>query len=103
MQQLLQLQQNKPDSKQYHTQLAKIFRLYIFRKKGIFSLQKTTDDLILQLKSLDVGKDQFDRLCQSLRLGDFVKFAKYSPSEEESNDCFNKIINSIKLIEESGT
>ncbi len=103
MGQLSELQNNKPDAKQYHTKLADIFRLYIFRKKGILSLQKTTDDLILQLKSLQIGKEQFDKLSQSLRLGDFVKFAKYNPSDEDNNHCYNDILNSIKTIELSGS
>ncbi|MGQ0737542.1 MAG: LPXTG cell wall anchor domain-containing protein [Bacteroidota bacterium] len=103
IEQLVKLQKNRPDSKQYHTRLADIFRLYIFRKKGILSLQKTTDDLMLQLKELKVDKEQYDKLSQSLRLGDFVKFAKYNPSDEDNNHCYNDILNSIKTIELSGS
>jgi hypothetical protein len=101
MKQLEQLERDKPEAKQYHSKLTDIFRLYIFRKKGILSLQKTTDDLVVQLKSLNLGKEQFDKLSQSLRLSDFVKFAKYLPSVEDSRNCFEEIRNAIVIIEKT--
>lgn len=100
MKSLQELQRNKPDAKQYHSSLVDIFRLYIYRKKRILSLQKTTDDLVLQLKELGLPKEKFDKLSQSLRLSDFVKFAKYIPNEDDDKNCLNNISESIKLIEQ---
>lgn len=99
LKQLEQLQRQKPEAKQYHSKLTDIFRLYVFQKKGILSLQKTTDDLVVQLKSLDLSKEQFDKLSQSLRLSDFVKFAKYIPSDEDDRNCFEETKNAIMAIE----
>ncbi|MBL7745980.1 MAG: LPXTG cell wall anchor domain-containing protein [Chitinophagaceae bacterium] len=101
MQQLELLNRDKPAAKLYHSRLADIFRLYIFRKKGILSLQKTTDDLVIQLKGLGLEKEQFDKLSQSLRLGDFVKFAKYLPAEEDDQRSFQEIRNAIITIEKT--
>lgn len=98
---LIQLERDKPGTKQFHSALTDIFRLYIFRKKGILSLQKTTDDLVIQLKNLDLSKEQFEKLSQSLRLGDFVKFAKYLPSEDDNRNCFEEIKKAIVTIEKS--
>jgi hypothetical protein len=103
MQQLQQLNNSKPVAKQYYSQLTDIFRLYIFRKKGILSLQKTTDDLVIQIKNLNLSKDQFDKLSQALRLSDFVKFAKYVPVNEDDENTFNEIKNTITTIEKSET
>ena len=103
MQQLTDLQKENPDTKTYYVELTNIFRLYIFRKKGILSLQKTTDDLILQVKDVVNDKGKFDRLSQALRLSDFVKFAKYIPEEGDKQTSYSDILNSIKLIEGSGT
>ena len=103
MKSLQELQRNKTDAKQYHSVLVDIFRLYVYRKKGILSLQKTTDDLILQLNDLNLPKEQFDKLSQSLRLSDFVKFAKYKPTEDDDKTCFNIISESIKTIEQLGS
>ena len=99
MKELQKLQKEKLDSKPYHSRLTDIFRLYIFRKKGILSLQKTTDDLVLQLKELNLDKNQFDKLSQSLRLSDFVKFAKYIPTDEDDKEAFEEIKNAIMNIE----
>ncbi len=101
MKELDELQRSKPDPKTFYSKLTGIFRLYVYRKKGILSLQKTTDDLVLQLKSLNIEKDHFDKLAQSLRLGDFVKFAKYIPTKDDDADAFDTIKNSITHIEKS--
>ena len=103
MGELEKLQKTKSGPKEFHTALTGIFRVYIFRRKGILSLQKTTDDLVLQLKSLELDKEQFDKLSQSLRLSDFVKFAKYVPSDADNRDAFEAIRNTIMAIEKSET
>jgi hypothetical protein len=103
MLELEQLQKDKPDSKKFHSKLTDIFRLYVFRKKGILSLQKTTADLVLQLRDLNFNKEQFDKLSQALRLSDFVKFAKYVPTNEDDKVVFDDILNAIKNIEQSGS
>lgn len=100
MKELEQLQRQKPEAKQYYSKLTDIFRLYVFQKKGILSLQKTTDDLVLQLKGLNFSKEQFEKLSQSLQLSDFVKFAKYIPSNEDDVICFNEIKKSIMILEQ---
>ena len=41
----------KTSAKQYYAELVDIFRLYVHRKKSPFP-QKTTDDLVLQLREL---------------------------------------------------
>ncbi len=99
MKSLQLLKSNTTDAKRYHTSLADIFRLYIFRKKGILSLQKTTDDLVIQLKALTIEKKDYDQLVQSLRLGDFVKFAKYVPAEEDNRLAFEAVKKSIEEVE----
>ena len=101
MTQLEQAQKNKSNSKQYYTALVDIFRQYIYRKKGIQSQQKTTDDLIIQLHNINLNKEDFDRLAQALRLSDFVKFAKYQPGNEDDINMLETIRNTIKTIEKS--
>ncbi|MFN8291304.1 MAG: hypothetical protein U0U70_13690 [Chitinophagaceae bacterium] len=103
MRQLEELRRTKTEHKQYHSRLTAIFRQYLFRKKGILSLQKTTDDLVLQLRSSSLPKDDFEKLSQSLRLSDYVKFAKYEPTEEDNHTVYSDILNSIKQIEQQSS
>ncbi len=99
MDKLEKLQRDKPEAKQYYSRLVDIFREYILAKKGIHSLQATTDDFVKQLKSLTLPKQQFDDLSQSLRLSDFVKFAKYIPSAEDDKNVFDTIKKTITSFE----
>jgi hypothetical protein len=96
---LEKLRKENPVSKIFYTRLVEIFRLYILRRKGIASLQKTTDDLVVQLKSLKLPAEDFNQLAQTLRMSDFVKFAKYEPSENDKKDSFNIIKRSIEYIQ----
>jgi LPXTG-motif cell wall-anchored protein len=97
---LEKLQKERPDTKQYYSWLVDIFREYVFAKKGIHSMQDTTDDLVKQLRSLNMPKDQLEKLTQSLRLSDFVKFAKYVPTDDDDKNTFTTIGRSIQQIEQ---
>ncbi len=99
MNDLARLQKEKTAPKIYYSSLVDIFRLYIARKKGISSLQKTTDDLVVQLKSLSIPHQDFDPMAQALRLSDYVKFAKYVPAAEDDRSSIIAIKNAIEAIE----
>jgi hypothetical protein len=100
MKQLEKLRQEKLDSKQYYSQLVDVFRVYVREKKGIHSLQKTTDDLVMQLRGIPIAKEQFEKLSQALRLSDFVKFAKYIPGTDDDKNIFETIKQTIIGIEQ---
>lgn len=99
MKQMNELRQTKTDSKSFHTKLIDIFRQYLFYKNGILSSQKTTEDLVPQLKSLNFENEQLALLVNSLRLSDMVKFAKYQTTNEENEMCFSRILDAIKKME----
>ena len=100
MNQLNSLQKQKLSGKEYHTNLVDIFRLYVLRKRNVLSLQKTTDDLVYQLRSIIKENEIFTQLQQSLQLSDFVKFAKYNPAAEDDSSAFNTIKKTIQHIEQ---
>lgn len=97
--QLAALKAKQLSGREFHTELSNIFRLYVFRKKGILSLQKTTDDLILQLKSLYIEPAIFEKMAQALRVGDFVKFARYQSTKEDDTISFENISATINAIQ----
>lgn len=98
-QELEKLRKENLSSKLFYTKLVDIFRIYISKRKEIASLQETSDDLILQLRALKLPEGDFDKLAQSLRTSDFVKFAKYEPAEKDKSDSFIIIKYAIDLIE----
>jgi len=101
MQGLEKLRKENPASKLFYTRVVDIFRLYISRKKGIASQQKTTNDLVVQLGTLKLATEDFNRLAQVLRMSDFVKFAKYEPAETDKTDSLDTIKHSIGIIEKT--
>lgn len=100
MEKMEKLVKEKPETKQYYSELVDIFKVYVLAKTGIHSLQNTTDDLVKQLRGLNIPKDQFEQLAQSLTLSDFVKFAKYVPMAEDDRNTFDIISRSIQQIEQ---
>jgi hypothetical protein len=98
-QELEKLRRENLSSKLFYTRLVDIFRVYISRRKGIESLRKTTDDIVVQLRTLNLPTEGFNRLAQTLRMSDFVKFAKYEPSESDKEESFNTIKGAIEGIQ----
>lgn len=103
MKQMEELQKNDPDPKIFFTGLSYIFREYLEKRKGIYSMQKTTDDLVVQLKDLNIPAEDFAELSQTLRLSDYVKFAKYPASRQEMDESLQIIKTRIQAIEKTTT
>lgn len=97
------LQNQNISGKAFHTKLIDIFKLYVLKKKNILSLQKTTDDLVMQLNPILNDKEMYNQLQQALRLSDYVKFAKYVSTAEDDRTTFETILKTIKKIEQSGS
>lgn len=89
----------RDDPKAYYSELSDIFRKYVMRKFQLSSFQRTSEELILQLKKVDMPKDNFISLAQTLRMADFVKFAKYRPSAEDDQSNYEVIKNSIEAMD----
>lgn len=85
--------------KTYYTRLDEIFRIYLLRRLSISSLAETSEELITQLRSSALQPTQFDQLADTLRMSDFVKFAKYQPGITESDQHYQVIRTSILALE----
>lgn len=95
-QQLLQSGQVKL----YYTQLNDIFKNFVLRRLGIASMTKTNDELIMQLRRIDLSREKFSQMAESLRMCDFVKFAKYIPDQKDNDNSFAVIRSSIDILNE---
>ncbi len=85
--------------KMFHIQLSDVFRNYLSRKQNSNLLSETTGDLLINLKSKNIQQEDISKLATALRCTDAVKFAKYLPSSSESDDCCNKVKETIVLNE----
>jgi len=96
--QLARLEKEGPESKVFFTKLVDIFKWYLQRRTELVSVDQTTADLIDKLWSLKLtGQEE---LRQALLLSDFVKFAKYQPTDQERKVSFEVIKKSMEQIEE---
>jgi hypothetical protein len=85
-------------AKNYYTELNDVFRVYVNRAIGITSLEKTNDELIQQLRQSGLSKDGFTQLAQTLRMSDFVKFARYQPEQADNDKNWEVMKSSIKSL-----
>ena len=95
-------QQNLPETgaiKTYYSRLGDIFRLYLYRRLGIQSLSETSEEMISQLRRLALSAQQFSELADTLRMSDFVKFAKYQPGPADTEGHFRTIRAAVEELE----
>jgi hypothetical protein len=83
----------------YYSRLDEIFRVYLFRRLGVHSLAETSEELITQLRSSVLKPAQFDSVAETLRMSDFVKFAKYQPAVADSEHHHDVIRSAIEALE----
>ncbi len=86
------------EPKTYYSELNDIFRNYIARQFGIATFERTNEELILQLASLSLPAESFIELRQSLRMSDFVKFAKYRPSDGDNQKNLDIVRSIIEVL-----
>ena len=87
------------DDKVYYTKLIQIFREYLHKRKNIQSFSKTTDDLAIQMKKLELDPAQYSYLLQVLRMSDLVKYAKFQSAPEDQENAVKTVRNTIISIE----
>ncbi len=87
--------------KKYYTGLTDTLRIYLNRQRGLVTMEKTSEELILSLSNMNMDRDLFSKLTETLRMGDFVKFAKYIPGPYENDSNWETIRKSIVLINET--
>ncbi len=86
------------EEKAYYTRLNNILRQFIARKLNIASLEKTNDELIMQLKRSSLDDKLYRQLAEALQVADFVKFARYQPGAADNENNFNIIHSAIKTL-----
>jgi BatD DUF11 like domain len=86
--------------KKYYSGLNDTLRIFLNRQLGLVTMEKTSEELIHSLSDLKMDRDVFSRLAAALRMGDFVKFAKYIPGPNENKNNLETIKDAIVTINE---
>jgi hypothetical protein len=85
--------------KTFYSRLGDILRLYLYRRMGVASLSETSEELIAQIHRLSLPQQLFTDLAEALRMGDFVKFAKYQPGLADSEAHYRVIREAIEELD----
>jgi len=78
----------KAEVKQYHSSLVEILKRYLSRTINPRFREQTTEELLLGLSDINIDKEQLSVVSNTLRMADAVKFAKYLPPAEDSQESF---------------
>lgn len=87
----------KGEMKKFYSGLYDIFRVYGSALTGVNLMQRTTDDVLISMKS-ELEGNAFSSFAEVLRISDAVKFAKYGSSRDEAMQGFTIIKDSIDLL-----
>lgn len=90
--------QGQLETKSYYTTLNDVLRNYLSEQWSLSTQEKTNEEIIFQLKAYRLEQEQFTQLAQSLRLADFVKFAKYLPQESDNEKALQVTADAIKQL-----
>ncbi len=82
--------------KEYYSTLTDTVRRYLEERFDIHALEKTTREIIADLKNADISDDDKVYLKKILSQADMVKFAKFSPEDE---DGYSSLRQSIEFVE----
>ena len=85
-----QLLQNN-EVKTYHTRLTDIYKRYISRKAKMYKMHLTSDEMLMELGDYNLSKEQVSAFANCIRMGNAVKFAKFIPSQQESETCLQQV------------
>ncbi|MEP7079195.1 MAG: hypothetical protein ABI784_00630 [Ginsengibacter sp.] len=84
--------------KQFHLGLSDIFKRYFSRINHKSVLYYTTDELLMELSSYPMLRNNLAPFANSLRMGDAVKFAKHIPDSYSNKDCIVQVSQMIAAI-----
>jgi hypothetical protein len=86
--------------KTHYSRLGEILRVYLLRRLAISSFAETSEELIRELRRQQLPLTTFDALAEALRMGDFVKFAKYQPGLTDSENHAGAVRSAITTLED---
>lgn len=99
---LEQLRKKLPDEalqmKPFYTDLNDVLKKYLAGSRQWPSSQKTNEEMIHYLRSSGLSQESILPLFQTLRMADFVKFARYLPGKEDHLKNIEEIEKAITTL-----
>jgi hypothetical protein len=93
---MLQERWRTENKKEYYSTLTDTVRRYLEERFDIYALEKTTREILTDLKNADISDSDKLYLKKILNQADMVKFAKFNPADE---DGLVSLTQSIEFVE----
>ncbi len=77
--------------KEFYVQLSDILRTYLERRFHISSMERTTSELLIEIRRLELPLDTTLILRVFIENSDLVKFAKFMPSDTAVEEDLNRV------------
>ena len=74
----------KDDVKGYHSRLTDILRSYLEYRFDYYAMEATTEEIRTEIERLNIQGEANYQIMETLRLADFVKFAKLNPAPDQN-------------------
>ncbi|MEE1148769.1 MAG: hypothetical protein UHN93_05880 [Alistipes sp.] len=76
--------------KLYYSTITSILKVYIEDRWQVSVLDKTSNEVVAELRDVEMPRDCRSDLIAILQTADFVKFAKVIPEAEENEACYTR-------------
>lgn len=86
----------RSDLKPFYSSLNFVLRKFLEHQYSIKTLEKTSSEIIAQLRFTQLNQEEINRVIQSLNLSDMVKFAKENPTYEDNKGKLDWLESFIK-------
>ncbi len=83
--------------KVFHVTLSEAFREYLGNRYRFHSLDRSTEELLVDLRRSHLKKDLFNKVVNLLGETDLVKFAKFIPGLEDSNGMLDEAFHIVDV------
>ncbi len=77
----------KGKEKQYYTDITDTLRVYIERRFGIRTIERTSNEILSDLSTKEISPSDFEAVRELFTTADLVKFAKYTASEADNENA----------------
>ena len=75
------------NQKQYYTEITDTLRVYIEKRFGVKTIERTSAEILTDLSVKDIQPSDYESLKDLFGTSDLVKFAKYTASESENENA----------------
>lgn len=77
--------------KEFYTDLTDIVREYLEGQFNIEAIEMTSDEILTEVRKIDLDSNTFSKLQDTLITADFVKFAKANTTAAQNEESFSNI------------